>query len=115
MLLHAIGCHANRENIVIEHCTTSQRLYSSFRVCLPPLIFSNLITKTRVAPPGICPPAPRSPYALSDGMYISHMSPSTICCIASVHPLITWFGANAVVEPRSNELSNCLPSIVTPL
>merc|ERR1719191_1732111 len=63
---------------------------------LPPLIFMSSIWKTRAALPGILPPAPRSPYASSDGMYISHLSPSTISCMASVQPLITCFGAKVV-------------------
>ena len=28
------------------------------------------------------------------GIYSSHLSPSTIICIASVQPRITWLGAN---------------------
>ena len=42
-------------------------------------------------------------------VYISHLSPSTMSCIASVHPLITWLGANDVGEPRAYELSKVSP------
>ena len=43
-------------------------------------------------------------------MYISHLSPCTMSCIASVQPLITWFGANVVGWPRLYEESNSVPS-----
>ena len=39
---------------------------------------------------------PLAPYAKSLGMYISHLSPSTISCMASVQPLMTWLGAKEV-------------------
>ena len=35
-------------------------------------------------------------------------------CIASVQPLITWFGAKSVGSPRPYELSNSVPSISVP-
>ena len=43
------------------------------------------------------------------GIYSSHLSPSTIICMASVHPRITWLGANLAGWPRSYELSNLSP------
>ena len=57
-------------------------------------------TKIRASPPLIFGGEPRSPYPKSEGIYISHLSPSTMSCIASVQPLITWLGANAVGAPR---------------
>ena len=33
--------------------------------------------------------------------YISHLSPSTMSCMASVQPAMTWFGAKVVGDPRS--------------
>ena len=55
------------------------------------------------------------PYANSLGMTSSHLSPSRIICIASVQPLMTWFGANFVGWPRLYEESNSSPAIVFPL
>lgn len=43
---------------------------------------------------------PRSPYPNSEGMYSSHLAPSFISCIASVQPLMTWFGDNDSGCPR---------------
>ena len=34
-------------------------------------------------------------------VHTCHLSPSHISCSASVQPLITWFGAKEVGEPRS--------------
>merc|ERR1719197_1442114 len=73
---------------------------------LLPLIFTISIRKTSTSPPLILPPWPPSPYPSSEGMYISHLSPSTINCMASVQPLITWFGAKVVVLPRLYDESN---------
>merc|ERR1719321_866873 len=67
---------------------------------LPPLILRISMVKTSTSPPPIFGGDPRSPYPSSDGMYISHLSPSTINCIASVQPPITWLGAKVVGEPR---------------
>ena len=42
-------------------------------------------------------------------MYSSHLSPSTISCIASVQPLMTCVGAKEFGEPRAYD-----ESIVSP-
>lgn len=39
------------------------------------------------------------PYASSDGMKSSHLSPSFMSCMASVQPLMTWFGAKVAGRP----------------
>merc|ERR1712205_288727 len=78
---------------------------------LPPLILIISMRKIKAEPPGILGGLPLSPYARSDGMYISHLSPSTISCMASVHPLITWLGANVAGAPRSYDESNLGPSV----
>jgi len=57
----------------------------------------------------ICGPIDLSPYASSEGITNSHLSPSDINCMASVQPLITWFGANFVGSPRLYEESNSSP------
>mmetsp|Transcript_6006 Transcript_6006/g.17573 ORF Transcript_6006/g.17573 Transcript_6006/m.17573 type:complete len:240 (-) Transcript_6006:217-936(-) len=62
----------------------------------------------------ILPPAPRDPYASSLGMYSSQRSPARISCSASVHPLMTWDGANVVGEPRLRDESNTVPSSKRP-
>mmetsp|Transcript_20686 Transcript_20686/g.61053 ORF Transcript_20686/g.61053 Transcript_20686/m.61053 type:complete len:232 (-) Transcript_20686:187-882(-) len=66
----------------------------------------------------ILPPAPRDPYASSLGMYSSQRSPARISCSASVHPLMTWDGANVVVcGPQANvgrDESNTVPSSKRP-
>ena len=41
--------------------------------------------------------------------YSSHLSPSTINCIASVHPAMTPLGAKFAGEPRSKDESNFFP------
>merc|ERR1719263_2305624 len=74
-----------------------------------PLIFTISIRKINTSPPLILPPCPPSPYPSSDGMYISHLSPSTMSCIASVQPLMTWFGAKVVGSPRLYDESNLGP------
>merc|ERR1719198_1471826 len=76
---------------------------------VPPLILMISIWNTSTSPPLILGGLPLSPYPSSDGMYISHLSPSTMSCIASVQPLITWFGANVVGEPRAYDESNSGP------
>merc|ERR1719393_869743 len=75
-----------------------------------PLILMISMVKTSTEPPPILGGLPLSPYPSSDGMYISHLSPSTMSCIASVQPLITWFGANVVGEPRLYDESNSVHS-----
>lgn len=47
-----------------------------------------------------------------DPSYIFHLSPSTMYCIASVQPLMTWFGANVVGLPRLYEESNSVPVVI---
>ena len=47
-------------------------------------------------------------------MYSSSLSPSTISCIASVQPLMTWLGRNVLGAPRLYELSNSVPSMRKP-
>jgi len=59
----------------------------------------------------ICGPIDLSPYASSEGITNSHLSPSDINCMASVQPLITWFGANFVGSPRLYEESNSSPCL----
>ena len=72
------------------------------------------IVKTSTSPPPIFGGLPLSPYPSSDGIYISHLSPSTISCMASVQPLMTWLGANVVGLPRSYDESNTVPSVSVP-
>ena len=59
----------------------------------------------------ICGPIDLSPYASSEGITNSHLSPSDINCMASVQPLITWFGANFVGSLRLYEESNSSPCL----
>eukprot|EP00964_Phaeocystis_antarctica_P064552 scaffold38839_cov64-Phaeocystis_antarctica.AAC.5 len=63
---------------------------------------------------GILGGLPLAPYASPNGMYISHLSPCTMSCIASVQPEITWLGANVLGVPRLYELSNSVPSSSRP-
>jgi hypothetical protein len=56
--------------------------------------------KMRHALAGILGGLPLAPYASCHGMVISHLSPTTISCIASVQPLMTWFGAKVDGAPR---------------
>jgi hypothetical protein len=56
-------CTAERGCLLV----TSIRLFE-VRVAIYPLISSNSKLKTKTAPPGIDPPAPRSPYPNSEGM-----------------------------------------------
>ena len=67
-------------------------------------------SNTSALPPGILGGEPRAPYASSDGIVSSHLSPSRMSCIASVHPLMTWFGANVAGRPRRTLESKTLPS-----
>merc|ERR1719163_2430569 len=76
---------------------------------LPPWISRISIVNTSTSPPPILGGEPLSPYPSSEGMYISHLSPSTMSCMASVQPLMTWFGAKDVGEPRSYDESNLSP------
>src|SRR5205823_6783706 len=55
-----------------------------------------------------------SPYARLPGIQKRALSPATISCNPSVHPLMTPFSGNDVGCPRATELSNILPSVVQP-
>src|SRR5204863_1230471 len=56
-----------------------------------------------------------SPYASAPGIQKRTLSPTTISCTPSVHPLITPFNGKLVGWPRCTELSNRRPSGVQPL
>jgi len=100
-----------------SHSASCSAVHSGKVICLgvvSPLILQISMMKISVAAGGILGGRPLGPYASSIGMYISHLSPTTMSCIASVQPLITWFGANVVGAPREYEESNSLPSSSLP-
>ena len=57
---------------------------------LPVNISINSISNSSKAPPGMLPPAPLSPYALSDDNQILYLSPSDIKGNTFCHPVINW-------------------------
>src|SRR5215470_10807900 len=78
-------------------------------------IDSSSTSKMSVALGPISLPAPRSPYARSDGTKSCHFDPTDMSWSASVQPLITPFTANVAGPPCLAELSNSFPSISMPL
>mmetsp|Transcript_119739 Transcript_119739/g.334228 ORF Transcript_119739/g.334228 Transcript_119739/m.334228 type:complete len:278 (-) Transcript_119739:309-1142(-) len=74
------------------HSANCSGVHSGNSICLgtvSPFIFTISMMKTSVAFGGIFGGFPLGPYASSIGMYISHLSPSTMSCMASVQPLMT--------------------------
>mmetsp|Transcript_59871 Transcript_59871/g.133433 ORF Transcript_59871/g.133433 Transcript_59871/m.133433 type:complete len:240 (-) Transcript_59871:253-972(-) len=75
-----------------SHSASSSAVQVGNTICLAtlsPLILMISMMKISVAPPGILGGFPLGPYAISMGMYISHLSPTTMSCMASVQPLMT--------------------------
>ena len=93
-------------NKLIFHAHRARALYANF---------DNFHFKTSTESGLMSGVGDERPYANSLGMTSSHLSPSRIICIASVQPLMTWFGANFVGWPRLYEESNSSPAIVFPL
>lgn len=60
--------------------------------CISPsyCIANNSTSKYNVAPPGITPPAPLSPYPKRGGMIICRRSPTAMVLNDSSHPRMTW-------------------------
>lgn len=108
--------HLSHPNDVSSSTLVQRSIYQSHaHVCfifvvVTYKIANNSTSKYNVAPPGIIPPAPRSPYANRLGKIMFLRSPTFMVLKASSQPRITcpaptlnWNG-----RPRSRELSNFL-------
>ena len=97
-----------------SHDTQATLQKCNYNSLWAPLTLINSNVKINTSPPLMNWPRSLSPYPSSEGMYNSHLSPSFINCMASVHPLMTWLGANVLGLPRLMDESNSVPSMRLP-
>ena len=100
----------------------SIRFFPAERVLMPETVRTvqnvgeNVKTAVRMHREALCgnhiSGAPR--YRRNPTRWLISTQPSTMSCMASVQPLITWLGAKDVGEPRSYELSKTVPSMSLP-